>query len=216
MRLFKRISTTFLSRVDQVVGDLENHEAVVQAALSEMRKKVAEARVRLNHVQREAQRLGDAVEEHELNAARWRQRALETADVEERKALECVRRARHCDQQAARARDAQGQYEQSADKLARDIDPSEQRLEAIKQKLALMRARQSAGSALSATGEVQSDAVRFLDDTLERWEVRISELEMTADRSDDTDALEREFVDREQEQALREELAALREREGDR
>ena len=216
MTLFKRISATFMSRIDHVVGEIENHDAVVQAALVEMRKKVAEARVRMSYVQRETERLGKAVEDHRHNAERWRQRALETADCDESKALECLRRARQCDQQAARARDAQVQYEQTAEKLGLDIETSEQRLDAIKQKLALLRARQSTGSALSATSDIQSDAVRCLDDTIERWEIRLGELEMSVDPREETDHLEREFVSREQEDELRGELAALRKGEGGR
>lgn len=216
MMLFKRISTTFMSRLDQVVGELENHDAVIQAALGDMRKKVAEARVRLSHVNREAERLDKDAEEHRHNAERWRRRALETADSDEHKALECLRRARQCDQQAARARNAQVQYEQSAEKLGRDIETSEQRLDAIKQKLALMRARQSAGSALSATSEIQSDAVRSLDDTLERWEIQLGELEMSLEPCQESDSLEREFISREQEADLRGELAQLRKGESER
>lgn len=45
MSLFKRLSATLVSRIDQVVGEIENHDAVIQVALNDMRKKIAEARV---------------------------------------------------------------------------------------------------------------------------------------------------------------------------
>jgi len=52
MSIFKRLSATLISRVDQVVGNIDNHDGGVQAPLTDMRnnmrKKVAEAKVRLS------------------------------------------------------------------------------------------------------------------------------------------------------------------------
>jgi hypothetical protein len=72
-----------------------------------------------------------------------------------------------------------------------------------------MRARQSTGSALSATSDTESDTLRQLEDSFDRWEVNLSQLGMGVEHSEPTDSLEREFADREQEVELRDELAAL-------
>ncbi len=209
MSIFKRISTTLVSRIDQVVGEIENHDAVIQANLDDMRKKVAEAKVRLNQVRREERRLTQQIEEQQANAQRWRERALECAQDDEGKALECVRRSRHCQQQTKRLQQDQAQYSQSADKLAHDIETSEQRLMEMKQKLALMRARQSTSSAMNATSEPDSNTSRQLDESFDRWEINISQAEMAVDHYDAADPMEREFASREQQQALRDELATL-------
>ena len=214
MSLFKRLSATLVSRIDQVVGEIENHDAVIQAALHDVRRKVAEARVRLTQVQRESERLQERIDEQQQHAERWRERARETAGSDEHRALECVRRARQCDQETERLRQAVAQYTQTAERLARDIDTSEQRMIAMKQKLALMRARQSTGSALSATSETESDVIRQLEESFDRWEINVSQLEMTVEHSDPVDPLEREFVSREQEASLRDELTALLSGEG--
>jgi hypothetical protein len=67
---------------------------------------VAEARVRLTQVQRDAEHLQAQIDEQQQHAERWRQRAQETAGSDERKALECVRRARQCDQATERLHEA--------------------------------------------------------------------------------------------------------------
>lgn len=209
MSLFKRLSATLISRIDQVVGEIENHDAVIQVALNDMRKKIAEARVRLARIQREAERLQREAEEQRQSAERWRQRAVATAAQDEGKALECLRRAQQCDQQMNRLQAALAQFEQSGERLGQDIEASEQRLCELKQKHTLMRARQSSSAALNATHETEGDVLRQLDDSFDRWEVKISQIELAIDHPEPVDHLERDFLSHEQEGELRDELAQL-------
>ena len=210
MSIIKRLSATLVSGIDKVVGEIENHDAVIQTSLNEMRKRIAEAKVRLGQVQREEARLQQKIQEQQGNVERWRQRAIDSAKGEAReeaKALDCLQRGHRCRQQIDKLEQARAQYRQSADKLALDIESSEQRLLEMKQKHTLMRARQSSSSALNATGD--ADAARLLDTTFDRWEINISQAETVLDMHDNVDALEREFITREQQQELRSELAAL-------
>lgn len=213
MSIFKRLSATFISRVDQVVGEIENHDAVIQATLNDMRKKVAEAKVRLGQVHREKERLHLQGEELLENARRWRQRAIECSGTDEEKALECVSRSRFCEQKEAKLRQTMDQYAQTADKLGRDIESSEQRLTEMKQKLTLMRARQSTTSAINATCEMNDNVESQLDETFDRWEINISQAEMIVDQHESADSLERDFLIKEKEEDLRKELTILLARE---
>lgn len=207
MSIIKRISATLVSRIDHVIGEIENHDAVIQATLNEMRKKVAGAKVRLSEVRREETRLKHQIQEQQQNTQRWRQRAVECANSDESKALECVSRSRHCQQQVARLQQSLNQYEETALKLARDIDTSEQRLIEMKQKLMLMRARHSSNSALNATSA--NNDTQLLDETFDRWEINITHAEMALDSHETIDPIEREFITQEEQQALRSELAKL-------
>ena len=209
MSLFKRLSATLVSRIDQVVGEIENHDAVVQATLNDMRKKVAEAKVRLQQVQREKTRLEQQIIEQQANSQRWRQRAIDCAQQDEAKALECVSRARYCEQHASRLQHAVAHYQQAADKLAHDIQAAEQRLAEVKQKATLMRARQSSSKALLSTTESKLDTTQLLDDTFDRWEINITQAEMAIDVEEPIDGIEYEFLQAEQQAALHDELAAL-------
>ncbi|MFP4611085.1 MAG: PspA/IM30 family protein [Thiohalophilus sp.] len=215
MSIFKRLSTTLVSRIDQVVGEIENHDAVVQATLDDMRKKVAEARVRLGQVHREETRLREQIREQQENAERWRKRAVESAKEDEDRALECVSRRRHCQTQAEKLQQSLNQYQQTSEKLSADIASTEQRLAEVKQKLTLMRARQSTSSARKASIETQSDAAKLLEDTFDRWEINVSQAELMLDDNPVVDPVERKFIMREQQDELKEELSALLNKEKD-
>lgn len=209
MSIIKRLSATVASRIDQVVGEIENHDAVAQATIRDMRKKVAEAKIRLAQLRRETERVEGQIQEQTENAERWRRRAVEVAASDEAKALDCVNRRRHCQQQVQRLEQSLGQYQQGADKLARDIAGAEQRLAAVQQKVALMRARESTSSALHATSDSNVDIAQFLDDTFDRWEISITQAELAIDNHPVMDPVEHDFVKAEQKEALREELTAM-------
>lgn len=209
MSIIKRLSATVAARIDQVVGEIENHDAVAQATINDMRKKVAEAKVRLGQLRREEERVKRQIHEQQENSERWRQRAVEVAATDESKALECVSRRRHCQQQVARLEQGLTQYQQGADKLAHDINTAEQHLAEVKQKLALMRARESTSSALQVASGSNVDVSQLLEDTFDRWEVNITQAEMAIDTGPLVDPVEHEFLKAEEEETLREELAAM-------
>ncbi len=209
MSIIKRLTTTLVSRIDHVVGEIENHDALIQVSLGEIRKKVAEAKLRMDQLHREEERIKNQIEEENNKAQRWRQRARECAASDEAKALACLRRAQHCQARTEQLGHALSQYEGKTLTLARDIETSERRLAEMKQKHLLLRARQSASSALIATGETDDRTARLLDDSFERWEINLSQAELALNTHATADALEHEFITQEQQQALREELAAL-------
>jgi len=73
----------------------------------------------------------------------------------------------------------------------------------------LMRARQSSNNALLSTSDSMPDTTQLLDDTFDRWEINITQTEMAIDTGEPVDGIEHEFLHAEQQQELREELAAL-------
>ena len=50
MNLFRRITASFTGSIESAVSQLENHEAVVQAALKDTRAMAAKAKVRFARV----------------------------------------------------------------------------------------------------------------------------------------------------------------------
>jgi len=209
MSIFKRLSTTFVARLDQIVGDIENHDSVVEATVKELQKKVAEANIRSERVTREANQLQAQITQRQSDSERWRKRAIECAKEDEHKALECVSRARHCDQQAEQLKQTLQQYQHAASKLARDIATAEQRSREVKQKHSLMRARQSTASAIEASHNAGDESITMLSDTFDRWELKLRQAEMSLETYPNIDHLEQEFVQQEENSELRQELDAL-------
>jgi phage shock protein A len=209
MSLFKRLSTTFFSRLDQVVGEIEDHDAVIEVSMKEMRKKISEARVRHARIQREKAQLQLQLDSQRQNVTRWRERAVEVATTDEDKAMTCLARAHCCEQQAGYLQNHLMRYEQTVDKLGQDIGNAQTRLDEIRQKRSLMRARQSTSEAIQATQTEEGDAMAMLENTFERWEIKLGQAEMTLDSESLADPLEHEFLQQENTDALRIELAAL-------
>lgn len=209
MSIFKRLSTTISARLDQAVGEIENHDALVKASLKDLHRKVAEASVRLSRVKQEATQLKHQIEKLSTDAERWRQRARECAASDESRALECVGRARVCDQQIQQLESIHAQYEKSISKLTKDVSSAEQRVREIKQQHSLMRARQSTCSVISATQEAGNQDIELLNDTFDRWEVKLRQAETMIDSDPGIDHLELEFNEQENAEELKQELAEL-------
>lgn len=213
MSIIRRLSATLASNIDRVVGEIENNDAVIQATLTELRKKVAAAKVRLAQVHRQEVNLNRQIEKRRADEQLWGERAVAAASTDEARALECIRRRQQCRQQAQRLEQGQQHYQLTAEKLARGVAEGEERLAEMGQKHTLMRARQSTAEALSAANQAGDDFLQQMEDGFDRWEVKILQEEMAVDSDDMLDPLDREFSNAENEQALRDELAALLKKE---
>jgi len=213
MSLFKRISSTVSASIDQVVGELENHDAVIEATIHDLKKKIAAAHIRHERVQAEASTLQKQIKQNHSDAKRWRQRATDCATDDEKKALSCIRRARQCEQQAIELEESYLQYSHTAEKISQDIQNTESRARDMKQKHDLMRARQSSCNAMKATRHSSVDTVTELDNTFERWELKLRGSEIMSDSFDQKttyDSFEQEFTEQEEAEGLRAELDELR------
>lgn len=213
MSVIKRLSATLVSNIDRVVGEIENNDAVIQATLSEMRRKVATAKVRLAQVHRRGADLDREIRQRRKDEQLWGARALEVASTDEAKALECVRRRLQCRRQAEKLEQGQQHYQLTAEKLARGVEEGEERLAEMGQKHTLMRARQSTAEALHAANQAGDESLQQVEDSFDRWEIKILREEMSMDSDDMLDPLDREFTHSENEQVLRDELAALQTKE---
>ena len=213
MSIIKRLSATLVSNIDRVVGEIENNDAVIQATLSEMRRKVATAKVRLAQVHRQGADLDREIRQRRKDEQLWGARALEVASTDEAKALECVRRRLQCRRQAEKLEQGQQHYQLTAEKLARGVQEGEERLAEMGQKHTLMRARQSTAEALHAANQAGDESLQQVEDSFDRWEVKILQEEMIMDSDDMLDPLDREFTHSENEQVLRDELTALQTKE---
>ena len=218
MSIFKRISATVSANLDNLIGEIENHEAVVDATIEEMQKKLAKAKVHLGKVNHEQHKLQQSINESQEKVLQWRQRAVDVANSDENKALMCVSRAKQNQQLVIQYEEALKQYQSVGKRLADDIKKTEQKIQSAKQKKTLMRARQSTSDALK-TSRVKADRnnEKQLDDTFERWEINVVSSEISNQEEyvgeshyeSIDDSLEDEFEQKEYEQGLKDELNAL-------
>ncbi len=213
MGIIKRVSTTLFSRIDQVVGEIENHDALIKAAIDGQRKRIAAAKVQLGRVRGNEKRLRDQIAQASINEKKWAKRAIEAAKSDEKKALECMQRRQTAQAQIEKLKIMAGEYYCTSEKMAADIYRCEEELKAMIQKHEIMRARQTSAEALNVISQVGESRIEALDSSFERWEIKIAQNEMTVGTLDDLDLLEQEYISEENKQDLRLELDALLEME---
>jgi phage shock protein A len=209
MNIIKRWTAGITSRVDWLVSQVENQEALVDSKLREARQSAARAKVQLGRVKQDGQHLRQRLQKEELAAKTWRDRAVQTSKADENKAIECLKRSKRSEQLAEQLQTRMNEHEKIEQQLCRDVRDMEEQLNALTEKRNLMRTRQSRAEAVQNIQVNAGTVTTDLDDIFERWETRVTEQELVGACSLHIDPLEEDFISREEESALREELKNL-------
>lgn len=210
MKAMRRITTSLLANFDWAVTQIENHEALVSAALREIQHSGAKARVQLVRVRRDGERMRLKVAELRDSDALWAERAVRCAALDQEKALECLRRRKKAQVDAAELEAHIASHERLELDLTRDLENIEKHIEELKRKRNSLRSRESTAEALSALQSQDMGLIDELDDVFERWEIKVSEYESHEGfPSPRTKNLECEFESEEEQVQLKAELEAL-------
>ena len=204
-------TSSLLSRVDWMVTQVENHEALAESAIREVRQAGARAHVQLARVRQDGERLRESLSAQVEAEQRWRERARRTAPDDETRALECLRRARTTARRAAELERRVDEHDRVEQQLGHDVEAIQERLSKLEEQRNLLRTRQSRAEALChvRTADPGAETGALFD----RWETRVLEREFESDCPPDVtrreDELEAEFDEVEEAEALREELSEL-------
>jgi len=207
MNRVKRWTMSVTSWVDGVLAQVENHEANVDAAIIAVRKSVARARVQVRRVERDHASLQSTLATQEDAAGAWmrRVRTLEEEDA----ALECLRRAKIAERRAAQLRDRLGEHQRTLKELNDGIGQLGGRLRELTERRNIMRTRQSRAEAMRGMANA-AIPMGDLGDVFERWEARVTEVEIAGDCDEYVDTFESELDSAEETAAMREELRQMR------
>ena len=209
MSLIKRITATFTSSVDRAVRKVENHDAVIDAALKETQTAAARTRVRLARVQKDGDGLKRRHAELQQSAQRWAERAKSVASEDETKALECLRRRKECDHQVRNIEEALENHRTLEERVTDNLKKIEARITEVSQQRNMMRSRQSVAEAMRVINNIDSVSNGEIEETFDRWEINLGESEIMFGSGATADRLETTFLADEDDAALRAELADL-------
>lgn len=219
----KRLMASVSAGFEDFVTRVENHEAVADCAIDDLRKAAARVRVQQARTATQSKRLDDRIASLEAEAERWRARALRVADAggagggagpsDETKAIECVRRARRTELECASLTEQRDRYRSLAEELRG-------RLSELERRLADAQLRRTALSSRAVRAQTLRSAERCapeesLEAVFDRWDTVVTADEYRdgvelAEGLDAGDVLEREFADEEDLAGLRGDLEALR------
>ena len=209
MNLIRRISTTITSSVDRAVSKVENHDAIVNAALRDTQQAAARARVRLERVRKDGNALKKRYQSLQLARTRWSDRARSIAASDEAKALECLRRRKDCDTQLGNLKDSIEKHEELEGRIAEQVKKIESRIGEVTHQRNMMRSRQSVAEAMRAIHNIEGVSYGEVEDTFDRWEINLGETEILLGANTLSDPLDSAFLAEEDTEALRAELEAL-------
>jgi phage shock protein A len=209
MTLWKRWSSGFVASIDNVISQVENHEAQVASALRELERGVLRSKVQLQRVERDGVALRQSLGQEREAAKRWRERAKREED--EKRALECLRRCKRSETRSLELDRQLLEHERVEHQLASDVRTLEQRVVELRQQRNTMRTRQSRAEAMTIVygqGELCGSEITEI---FERWELRVSENEVLGGCVRvPVDTLDEELTSAEEEASLRLELKELK------
>jgi phage shock protein A len=210
MGIINRITTTLTASVDKAVSQVENHDAVIDVSIKDCRAALAKAQVRYSRVKKDRENLESRLSELREMETTWENRAKSIAEQDEKMALDCLHRKNICKKRISETQKSLSQHEELEQKVSASITKIEQRLSKITQQRNMMRSRHSAADALRTINSIEGSAGNDVDDTFERWEMLISEAEYEVGQEiESIDMLDKSFCEKEDEAALRAELASL-------
>ncbi len=214
MQRLKQWTTSLVSRVDWMVSQVENHEAVAKSAIRDVRRAAARARVQLTRVRGDGEALARQRAEQRESERLWRERAGACAEDDESRALECLRRARRAGRRREELERRCEEHARVEKQLALDVSAVEERLTQLQERHNLLRTRESRAHAIATVRGASELGDGDVGDLFERWETQVLEREYEGGCSaqGDADPLEDEFLEAEDEGELRAELEELRRR----
>ena len=209
MSLIQRITTSITSSVDRAVSKVENHDAIIDAALRETRQAAARSRVRLERVRRDGDGLRNRHRELQLAVSRWTERARKIGATDEGKALECLRRRKDCEKQLATLDDSIVRHDELEARIADQVKKIESRIGEVSQQRNMMRSRQSVAEAMRTINNIEGVSYGEIEDTFDRWEINLGETEIMLGANSPVDPLDTAFLAEEDAAELRAELEIL-------
>lgn len=209
MSLIRRISATLTSSVDRAVSRVENHDAIVNAALRDTQQAAARSRVRLERVRKDGRALKTRHQSLRDAHSRWTERARTVAATDEAKALECLRRRKDCEAQIRSLEESIEKHEELESRIAEQVKKIEARISEVSHQRNMMRSRQSVAEAMRTIHNIEGVSYGEVEETFDRWEINLGETEILMGACSSVDRLDSEFQVEEDTEALRAELSLL-------
>lgn len=168
MNTFKRLVISIKGHIDQVAGQLENHEALAEAAIRELEAVQKHIRLQIHRLGQGCQRERETLERLEQEAGRWRERAIRVREQDEAKALECVRRLQSVQERIRQHRGLLERLEKQLSRTKSDLAQVEAKLGFMRNRKLVLAARQTHGQVCRL--ESLKEAAKELEAVFEHWE----------------------------------------------
>jgi len=173
MKSIKRITTTIKASLDGMIGMLENHDALASAAITAAEQSAGRAKAQLYRVKQDGAAIQKRIAEMQQQVALWEDRARRSRELDEEKAIECLRRRQRSLAEITRIEAQYHDHQKLEKQLEGDLTTIEQKINTLRQQRNLMRTRESHAEARRLTTSVESTVAGDIDSIFDRWESHI-------------------------------------------
>ena len=204
MNPFKRLSTGVAAQFNALIDQIENHEAVAEGVIRSVENAAAKAKVQLKRVQYDSNKLKTRLNQLEKDKDLWKARIRKVHSIDEKRAIECVRRLKRVENEIV---EAEAEYKRQLElkkQLTEDVALIDDKLQALKRKKNVFATRQSRADALEGLHPESASLMSELEGVFDRWDTKITRQEIKADcGGTPTDELEEQFKTEEEEAELK-------------
>lgn len=137
----KRLVASISASFDDLVSKIENHEAVAEVTLQEIRTAAAKIRAQLNITRQRIEYLQNQESALQQDCDRWQARALQCSEQDRERALRCIQALEHCEQRKKALRQQIVENTRLQEELTRHLNHVELRLNELQLKRDSLSAR---------------------------------------------------------------------------
>ncbi|MCB0390127.1 MAG: PspA/IM30 family protein [Bdellovibrionales bacterium] len=173
MSHIKRIITTVTAQFNELVDQVENHQAITESALRKFRADIREAKTQARLLEKESQQALLNKEKALKDVETWTQRAKKYANEDRDKALECVKRLKLCEKEVALWGERSQEINKSLSSLKNQLHRVESQYQELRSKQRNYTCREYAAklkSSAAASNCIDEDCIQ---DVFDRWDRKI-------------------------------------------
>jgi phage shock protein A len=141
MSLFKRLSVSIRTQLDSAVSRIENHDAVIDAALQESRDAIARLKLQQSRMNRKLESIDSQLDSLHNDEQRWVRRAKSLVKDNETQAIACLERRDRCIEQIKQLQQQREQCNEMTFRLSKNLLKLEQKLNNDEHRLQAFRGR---------------------------------------------------------------------------
>ena len=169
MNFFKRLSVSVRSQLDETVSRIENHDAVIDAALQESRDSIARLKLQQSHLSRKVQTIDTQLEKLGGDEQSWIRRAKSLAKTDEEHALACLDRRERCAKQIEQLKNKRDKCTEMEIQFANKISELEQKLIDDERRLLEFRGRDLSAKAEHVNPSFLARKIPVSQSAKDRW-----------------------------------------------
>lgn len=206
MKIVKKWIIQLGANFNWILTQIENHEALVDSAINEMKSSRLNAVRQLGRIENDGKKLKQKLVELNNESELWKSRALSIHEKDRNRALECIKRQKITEKQISYL-EVQSLNQQKLEKgLSEDLSNLDLKLEELKRKKNEYTAREARGEILESKLNSEMSIIGEIDDIFERWDSKIAESESFKNLKD---SFEDQFLIQEEAKELEESLDQL-------